>query len=420
MPANLDNPPIQLLVVEDSEMDYDLLLALLARAGRPVRARRVEDEAGMRAVLRDGPVDVVITDHNLPHFDSLAALAVARSHDPDLPVIVVSGEMSEELAVSVLQAGADDFILKSRLFRTGPAITRSLQAAHDRRAGRATSTALEESEARLRALTRHLETIKEEERHRIAREIHDDIGATLTALRFELVSLARQGTAGSGQAPRLASMLSLLEQAVAASHRIQHNLRPPVLDAGLVAALQWLVRSFASRSSIAAKFETNREDLPLPAECAAAMYRVAQESLANISKYAQAQHVSVQLFAAADEVTLEISDDGVGFDPRMLQATPGFGLRGLIERARGFGGWAEISSAPGRGTTVMFSVPAGDEAGANPQSPPGSSPDGATQATQTLRPGADRAAAAIGSRVPAPLDAQARAAAGAGSLRPNP
>jgi signal transduction histidine kinase len=359
MTANLDHPPIQLLVVEDSEMDYNLLLALLARTGRPVRARRVEDEAGMRAVLRDGPVDIVITDHNLPSFDSLSALAVARSHDPDLPVIVVSGEMSEELAVDALQAGADDFILKSRLFRVGPAITRSLQAARERRAGRATSTALKESEARLRALTRHLETVKEEERHRIAREIHDDIGATLTALRFELVGLARQAPAAPGQAPRLASMLSLLEQAVAASHRIQHNLRPPVLDAGLVAALQWLVRSFATRASIAATFESNREDLPLAAESAAAMYRVVQESLSNITKYAQAQNVSVQLFSSGEEVTLEISDDGVGFDPRLLRGTPGFGLRGLVERARGLGGWAEISSAPGRGTTVMFSVPAG-------------------------------------------------------------
>jgi len=375
----LDNPPIQLLVVEDSELDYDLLLALLARGGRPVRARRVEDEAGMRAVFRDGPIDVVVTDHNLPQFDSLAALAVAKSHDPDLPVIVVSGEMSEELAVAVLQGGADDFILKSRLFRLGPALTRSLQAAQERRAGREAAAALEQSETRLRALTRHLETVKEEERHRIAREIHDDIGATLTALRFELVGLARQGHTQPEQAPRLAAMLGLLEQAVAASHRIQHNLRPPVLDAGLVAALQWLVRSFASRTSISATFETNREDLPLPAECAAAMYRVAQESLSNISKYAQAQHVSVQLFVAVGEVTLEVSDDGVGFDPGMLQATPGFGLRGLIERARGFGGWAEISSAPGRGTTVMFSVPI------NPQTEPQTAQRQSDVATPSIR-----------------------------------
>jgi signal transduction histidine kinase len=407
MAANLDNPPIQLLVVEDSEMDYDLLLALLARSGRPVRARRVEDEAGMRAVLADGPVDIVISDHNLPSFDSLAALAVARAHDPDLPVIVVSGEMSEELAVGVLQAGADDFILKSRLFRAGPAITRSLQAARERRAGRATASALEESESRLRALTRHLETVKEEERHRIAREIHDDIGATLTALRFELVGLARQQQTSPEQAPRLASMLSLLEQAVAASHRIQHNLRPPVLDAGLVAALQWLVRSFAARSSIAARFESNREDLPLPADCAAAMYRVVQESLANISKYAQAQNVSVQLFAAASDVTLEISDDGVGFDPGMLRATPGFGLRGLVERARGLGGWAEISSAPGRGTTVMFSVPM-----------PGAAADAPPAGRSAARGPARAAAADAPAPAAAPAPPPAPAPAGEGFFAP--
>jgi len=357
MRTTVDSQPVQLLVVEDSELDYELLLALLSRGGRRVRARRVEDEGGMLAALRAGPVDAVITDHNLPRFDSLASIAVAKRHDPDLPVIVVSGEMSEELAVEALQAGADDFILKSRLFRMGPALDRSLRTAAEGRAGREAATALARSEARLRELTRHLETAKEEERHRIAREIHDDIGATLTALRFELVALARQVGRESELAPRVDSMVGLLEQAVAASQSIQHKLRPPVLDAGLVAALQWLVRSFAARTAIRASFETNREEVPLPGECAAAFYRVAQESLANISKHAQAQNVTVQLFDSGGEVTLEVSDDGVGFDTAMLQATPGFGLRGLIERARGFGGWAEVSSAPGRGATVMFSVP---------------------------------------------------------------
>ncbi len=370
MVPTLSAPPTQLLVVEDSELDYELLLALLARSGHPVRARRVEDEGGMRGALRDGAVDIVVTDHNMPRFDAFAALRVAKEHDPDLPVVVVSGEMSEDLAVATLRAGADDFILKSRMFRVGPAINRSLQAATERRAGREAAAALAESESRLRALTRHLETVKEEERRRIAREIHDDIGATLTAMRFELVSLARQLQGHTDAAPRLRAISNLLEQAVAASHRIQHNLRPPVLDAGLVAALQWLVQSFASRTAIPARFETNREDLPLPAECAAAMYRVAQESLANISKYAQAQRVAVQLFAAPEEVTLEVNDDGVGFDPDMLQGTPGFGIRGLVERARGLGGWAEISSAPGRGTTVMFCVPT--HGGSKPEQNPGS------------------------------------------------
>lgn len=355
---------IQLLVVEDSELDFELLVAILGRdaslAGQRVRAQRVEDEPGMREVFARGRVDAVVTDHNMPRFDSFAALKVAKQVDADLPVIVVSGEMSEELAVASLHAGADDFILKSRMFRLAPALKRSLAAAEARRERRAQAHRLQANEAQLRELTQHLERLKEEERRAIAREIHDDIGTTLTALKFELVRLARELGDRPAFAPRVNTMQELLTHAVSASHRIQHNLRPPVLDAGLVAALEWLVKGFTERTAVAATFETNREDAALAPERAAALYRVAQESLANVSKHAQASRVSVHLFCAADEVTLEISDNGVGFDPKVLENTPGFGVRGLTERARGFSGWAEVNAAPGRGCTVMFAIPPGD------------------------------------------------------------
>jgi signal transduction histidine kinase len=352
-----ETAPIRLLVVEDSELDFDLLIATLARDAPPLRAERVEDEPGMRQALGRGPVDAVLTDHNMPCFDSFAALKLAKATDPDLPVLVVSGEMSEDLAVAALHAGADDFILKSRLFRVGPALMRSLEAAAQRRAGRAASAALADSEARLRELARHLESAKEEERRRIASEVHDDIGSMLTALRFETVALARQLQQRGVDAPRLPVMLDLIGQLVAASHRIQSKLRPPVLDAGLVAALQWLVGSFAERTAVKATFESNREDVPLSADSSAALYRVAQEALANVSKHAHAKHVTVQLFVSAQEVSLEVSDDGVGFDPNLLRSAPGFGLRALLERARGLGGWAEVNSTPAGGASLMFSIP---------------------------------------------------------------
>ncbi|HUD27082.1 MAG TPA: response regulator [Burkholderiaceae bacterium] len=352
-----ESVPIRLLVVEDSELDFDLLTAVLARDGPPLRAERVEDEAGMREALERARVDAVLTDHNMPHFDSFAALKLAKAADPDLPVLVVSGEMSEDLAVAALHAGADDFILKSRLFRVGPALTRSLQAAAQRRAGRAAAAALADSEARLRELTRHLESAKEEERRRIAGEIHDDIGSMLTALRFETVALAKQMRQRGLDAPRLPLMLDLIGQLMAASHRIQHNLRPPVLDAGLVAALQWLVSSFAARTGVQARFESNREDVPLAPDGSVALYRAAQEALANVSKHAHAQQVVVQLFVSSAEVSLEVSDNGIGCDPRMLRSSPGFGLRALLERARGLGGWAEVSSTPKGGASVMISIP---------------------------------------------------------------
>jgi signal transduction histidine kinase len=282
-----------------------------------------------------------------------------------MPVLVVSGEMSEELAVAALHAGADDFILKSRLFRVGPALTRSLQAAEQRRAGRAAAAALADSEAQLRELARHLETAKEEERRRIAGEIHDDIGSTLTALRFETVALARELQQRAIDSPRVPLMLDLLGQVVASSQRIQHKLRPPVLDAGLVAGLQWLVNSFGERTGVRAHFEANRDEVELSPDRAVALYRAGQEALANVSKHAQAEQVSVQLFVAASEVSLEVSDDGAGFNPDLLRTAPGFGLRGLIERARGLGGWAEISSTPGGGTSFMFSIPIEHDASAS-------------------------------------------------------
>jgi len=355
--------PIRLLVVEDSELDYELLQAILLRDRESLagglRTQRVEDEDGMRAALARAPVDAVVTDHNLPRFDAFAALKVSKELDPDSPVIVLSGEMSEDLAVACLHAGADDFILKSRMFRLGPALKRSLAAAGARRGERAAFAALAASELRLRELTRHLERIKEEERRALARELHDDVGSTLTALKFELARLARDLGDRPAAAAHLQAMQELLAHAAGASHRIQHDLRPPVLDAGLVEALRWLARGFAARTGVAIDFESNRDEPALAAEHAVALYRAGQEALANAAKYAQARRVTMQLFAAADEVTLEIADDGVGFEPRLLETSPGFGLKGLIERARGLGGWAEVAAAPGRGVTVMFSIPTG-------------------------------------------------------------
>ena len=336
---------LNLIVVEDSELDYELLLAMLMREGLRPRAVRVEDEAGMREAFAAGPIDAVITDHNLPRFDSFASLKVAKSVDSDIPVIVLSGEMSEELAVATLHAGADDFVLKTRMFRIAAALQNSLGAA--------------ESEARLHALTQHLERAKEDERRAIAQEIHDDIGGALTALKVEVVRLGREMEARDGEhGKRLTAIHELLESAVIASHRIQHALRPAVLDAGLVAALEWLTRGFAERSGLAVEFQSNRDEFEIDPDRAAALYRVAQEALTNVRKHSPgARRVHMQLFAMADEVTLEVSDDGSGFETGSLDVTAGFGVRGMMERARGLGGWAEVSSSPGRGTTVMFSVP---------------------------------------------------------------
>ncbi len=364
---NAHEAPLNLIVVEDSELDYELLLAMLLREGLRPRATRVEDEAGMREAFAAGRVDAVITDHNLPRFDSFASLKVAKSVDADIPVIVLSGEMSEELAVAALHAGADDFVLKTRMFRIAAALQNSLRAAESRREASAAAAALADSEARLHALTQHLERAKEEERRAIAQEIHDDIGGSLTALKFEVVRLGREMEARDGEPrQRLGVIHELLESAVIASHRIQHALRPAVLDAGLVAALEWLSRGFGERTGIKTEFHSNRDEFQIEPDREAALYRMAQEALTNVRKHARtANRVQLQIFALSDEIALEVTDNGPGFDTGSLEITAGFGVRGMVERARGLGGWAEVSSTPGRGTTVMFSIPSSPTANGN-------------------------------------------------------
>src|SRR5512137_1914597 len=184
-------------------------------------------------------------------------------------------------------------------------------------------------------------------------------------MKFEVVRLSREMEARDGESSqRLAAIHELLESAVIASHRIQHALRPAVLDAGLVAALEWLTRGFGERSGLAVEFQSNRDDFEIEPDRAAALYRVAQEALTNVRKHSNgARKVQMQLFAMADEVTLEVTDDGPGFDTGSLEITAGFGVRGMIERARGLGGWAEVSSSVGGGTTVMFSIPSVPRAG---------------------------------------------------------
>jgi len=348
----------RLIFVEDSDPDYErALAALVADTTLGVNAaavQRVVDEPGLRAALAGSAADAVMADHAPAGFDSLSVLQVTRQFDADLPVLILCGESCDVQTDAALAEGAIDIVRKSRPAQWMPALKRALQADALRRQLRA-------HQARVRELTVHLERVREEERQALARELHDDVGALLTALKFELSHLARELYGRPAVAPRVRAMQELLAQAFAASHRIQHNLHPPALDAGLPAAIDWLVRGFAGHNGVQTRYESNRDALPLSPSKAVALYRFAQESLNNVARHAQASSVEVTLFATADEVTLEVADDGVGFDPEMLDDLPGLGLRGLVERAGALGGWAEIDSARGRGTTVMLSVPLADE-----------------------------------------------------------
>ena len=343
-----------LLHLEDAELDHELMLAQLRRGGLQVAARRVDTEADfLRAI--EQPWDVIVSDYNLPGFSGLVALDLLMASGRDIPFVLVSGEIGEDTAVEAMRNGASDYLLKNNLTRLVPALLQAVEAQRTRRARVQADLELGASKQRLRELAQHLQTSVELERTAIAREIHDDVGGSLTALKFDIAWLARHSAAPELLA-RLNSASETLTLAIEASQRIMHNLRPAILEQGLLAALQWMVGRFERRTGVSCQLRAPPQLGELPAGVPLVAYRTAQEALTNITKHAQASKVELDLSMAGGVLSLEISDNGRGLSATDLAKARSFGIRGLHERASTVGGWVDLSSGPG-GTSLILSIP---------------------------------------------------------------
>lgn len=345
---------LRVLHLEDNEEDHALVAVHLRRGGIDADIERVEDEAGLVAALeRDW--DLILSDYNLPGYSGLAALDKVRSMGKLIPFILVSGEIGEDIAVQAMRNGANDYLLKSNLARLAPAALLAIEANRIRIAKQRADLALSRSRQQLRELAQHLQTSIEQERAAIAREIHDDVGGALTAVKFDLAWIARHANAPE-IADKVQQALESVQHAHEASQRIMHNLRPAILEQGLVAALQWMTDRFGKRTGLQVTFRTSHESLQLAPGVPLVAYRFAQEALTNVSKHAQAHKVSVDVAQAGGVLSIEVTDDGRGLRNDDLAKARSFGLRGLHERAETVGGWVDISSNPG-GTTLILSVP---------------------------------------------------------------
>jgi signal transduction histidine kinase len=258
-----------------------------------------------------------------------------------------------------MRNGASDYLLKNNLARLAPAVEHAIAAASNQRAREAADRDLEVSRRRLSELAQHLQTSVEAERQAIAREIHDDVGGSLTALKFELDWIRRHADTPQVQ-QRALMALETVTSAIEASQRIMQNLRPAILEQGLVAALQWMCSRFEKRTAIVTEFRTSHDKVALLPEVAPGVplvaYRAAQEALTNVSKHAQATRVVVDLSLSGGVLSLEISDNGRGLNAADLAKTRSFGIRGLHERASTVGGWVDLSSSSA-GTTLILSIP---------------------------------------------------------------
>ncbi|OWW22453.1 CHASE domain-containing protein [Noviherbaspirillum denitrificans] len=221
-----------------------------------------------------------------------------------------------------------------------------------------TMEALKRSQELLRELTAHQDRVKEDERKRIAREIHDELGQTLLALRIDVSMLdARTGRSHPRLNEKVREALHHIDATVKTIRTIINNLRPAVLDLGLNAAIEWQVAEFRRRSGIACELHVSEQEIVVDDMRATSLFRILQESLTNVIRHSKATRVVIELYQDDNRVVMKITDNGIGIYPETRQSSNSFGLVGVEERIHALDGEFIITSAPGKGTTLTIYIP---------------------------------------------------------------
>jgi PAS domain S-box-containing protein len=223
---------------------------------------------------------------------------------------------------------------------------------------------LRESQEQLRHLAGRLEQVREEERTFLARELHDDLGQSLTAIKMNLSWLsAHPGAPPETISARIVSSMDLADQTIDAARRLASRLRPGVLDLGLLAAVEWQVEEFRYRADIRCELELPAVEIPLNPDQQVTLFRIFQETLTNVARHSRADLVKTRLAVEDGHVILEVQDNGRGITPGEMAKRSSLGLLGMRERVLSLGGAIEIEGRPEAGTLVRVSVPVGHTAG---------------------------------------------------------
>lgn len=279
---------------------------------------------------------------------------------------VTTRRMGHNTVLSALHANGTEFPIEASISKAGTGGHHFYTVIlRDITLRKAAEDALRHSQTELRELSAQVLQAREDEKTRFARELHDELGQQLTALKMDL-AWAR-GLLPSGHpalTDKLARMDATLDSTVSATRRISSDLRPLMLDdLGLADAAEWLVEDFEQRSGIACQLTLTQAEFvsTVPPATATALYRILQESLTNVLRHSQARHAKVALGMEGGEVLLRIEDDGRGISDDDRTKTRSFGLKGLRERAYYLGGSAEIGPASGGGTRITIRIPATKE-----------------------------------------------------------
>ncbi len=358
-PAIARQGELRVLLVEDNRSHAEVVEQVLREGGIRFSIERVETGPAFREKLELHPPDLILSDYALPSFDGLAALTIAKDKTPDVPFIFVTGTMGEEVAIETLKKGATDYVLKTRLARLVPSVQRALREAAERRERQRAEEQLRRSHEQLRALTSYLQYVREEERTRIAREVHDELGQSLTGLKMDLAWIAGQlAKNGRTLLQKVKTMSSDIDATIQTVRRIATELRPGILDnLGLVAAIEWQANEFQTRTGITCTVASTVTDTLWDEDFSTAFFRIFQETLTNIIRHANATRVEVELSEQDGCLILIVKDNGRGITEADVANTRSIGLIGMRERAALVGGEINFQGAPGHGTIVTVRIP---------------------------------------------------------------
>lgn len=214
------------------------------------------------------------------------------------------------------------------------------------------------SQEQLRALASHLQSVREDERTTLARELHDEIAQAMTVLKMELDFLRGPDLTGDRVGERVDVMVTLTDKAISAGHRICTRLRPGLLDdLGLAAAVDWVAEDFEARTGVPCELEVVGSDTTIDPDLCTALFRILQEALVNVVRHADAQSVAIRLDLRGDPLRMEVVDDGRGVSREALDRPTSLGILGMRERAATFGGMVTIGRRAGGGTVLRVCIP---------------------------------------------------------------
>jgi signal transduction histidine kinase len=353
---------LDLLHLEDNDIDATIFLGAAARCRRNLVVRRVSTLREFKDALLERAPDLICADHLLPDGSALDAMKIRSTLCPESPVIVITGAGEEEVAVEYMKSGAADYLSKKRLDQFPLSLDNVLEAYRNRALRHLAERETERLNKELLALIRHVEGERDEEKRSLSRDIHDQLGQELTALKLGLFWIDRQmgedDIDKDATRSKLIELVDLNTQVIQQVRDIARSLRPVVLDqVGLSAGLETLVQDFNKREQ--ALCGLNMDDIPdLPDEVRTDVFRIVQEGLTNIARHSEATFAYVRLRCPEGRLQLELGDNGKGMPNLSGDIRPiGLGMVGMRERVRNHGGSFSVSSLPDGGTSLVIDIP---------------------------------------------------------------